>query len=79
MMDKLCGWTNETWGKWLITGTLVVVGGTHFGYLSGVPAMSLPLVGNVGNLMGIVALGAGACMLVNLLPAMGSSDAEATE
>ena len=63
MMETLCGWTNETWGKALIAGTLIVVGGSHFGYFSTIPSMSLPLVGNVGNLMGIAALVGGVCML----------------
>ena len=62
MIGQLCGWTNETWGKGLIAATLVVVGGTHFGWLSGVADRSMPVVGNVGNLMGIVAVVGGVCM-----------------
>ena len=75
MMETLCGWTNATWGKWLIAGTLIVVGGSHFGYLSTIPSWSLPVVGNVGNLMGIVAVVGGVCMIgACCLP--GSSDTE---
>ena len=74
MIETLCGWTNETWGKYLIAGTLIVVGGTHFGYLSTIPARSLPLVGNVGNLMGVVSLVAGACMVGACCLPMSTSD-----
>ena len=74
MMNKLCGWTNDTWGKYLIAGTLIVVGGTHFGYLSSIPQISLPLVGNVGNLMGIVALASGLCMVSACCLPMSKSD-----
>jgi len=68
MMETLCGWTNETWGKWLIAGTLIVVGGSHFGYLSMIPSMSVPVFGNVGNLMGIVAVVGGVCMVLGAFP-----------
>ena len=63
MIDKLCGWTNERWGKGLIAGTLLVVGATHFGWLSGVSDPSVPVFGNVGNVMGIVAVIGGVCLM----------------
>ena len=62
MMNRLCEWTTSNWGQGLIAGTLIVVGATHFGWLSGVADYSLPVVGNVGNLMGIVAVVGGACL-----------------
>jgi len=62
MINRLCGWTTDTWGQGLIAGTLVVVGATHFGWMSGVSDTALPVVGNVGNLMGIVAVFGGVCM-----------------
>jgi len=63
MIDTICGWTNETWGKGLIAGTLIIVGATHFGWLSGVADTSVPVFGNVGNVMGWVAIIGGACLL----------------
>lgn len=62
MMNRLCEWTTSNWGQGLIAGTLIVVGATHFGWLSGVADYSLPLIGNVGNLMGVVAVVGGACL-----------------
>ena len=63
IVDTLCGWTDTTWGKGLVAGTLVIVGATHFGWLSGIASTSLPVFGNVGNLMGTVAVVGGVCML----------------
>lgn len=64
MFGKLCDWTTTNWGQGLIAGTLIVVGASHFGYLSGIADTSLPLVGSVGNLIGIVAVVGGACLLM---------------
>lgn len=63
MIGDLCSWTDTTWGTGLIAGTLIVVGASHWGYLSGVPSISLPIIGNVGNLMGVVSVVGGVCLL----------------
>lgn len=65
MIDRLCGWTESTLGKGLIAGTLILVGASHFGWFTGVSSMSLPVIGTVGNLMGIVAVVGGACLLTS--------------
>ena len=53
MFGKLCDWTTTNWGQGLIAGTLIVVGASHFGWLSGIADTSLPVIGSVGNLMGV--------------------------
>ena len=63
MMNRLCEWTTTNWGQGLIAGTLIVVGASHWGWLSGVTEYSLPLIGNVGNLIGVVAVVGGACLM----------------
>jgi len=63
IVNTLCGWTETTWGKSLVAGTLIIVGATHFGWLTGIAATSLPVVGDVGNLMGIIAVVGGVCMI----------------
>ena len=63
MMDKLCGWTETGLGKGVIAGTLIVVGLSHWGMLTGITDMSLPVVGSVGNLLGMTAVVSGVCLL----------------
>lgn len=62
-MDKLCGWTETGLGKGVIAGTLIVVGLSHWGMLTGITDMSLPVVGSVQRLLSVAAVVGGVCLL----------------
>ena len=64
-IKKVCSMTQTDKGQVVVGASVLLLGAAHFGKASGITSMSLPIVGSVGNVAGLVGVVVGSCILIN--------------
>lgn len=64
-IKDICKRTETPMGQIVVGASVLLLGAAHFGKASGITSMSLPLVGSVGNVAGLVGVVVGSCILLN--------------
>ena len=64
-IKKVCSMTQTSNGQIVVGSAVLLLGAAHFGKASGITDISLPLVGSLGNVAGLVGVVVGSCILLN--------------
>lgn len=65
MIKDVCKQTETPTGQIVVGASVLLLGLGQFGMASGITDMSLPVIGSVGKLAGVIGVVVGTCVLIN--------------
>ena len=65
MIKDVCKRTETPTGQIVVGASVLLLGLGQFGMASGITDMSVPVIGSVGKLAGVIGVVVGTCVLIN--------------
>ena len=65
MIKDVCKQTETPTGQIVVGASVLLLGLGQFGMASGITDMSVPVIGSVGKLAGVIGVVVGTCVLIN--------------
>ena len=65
MIKDVCKQTETPTGQIVVGASVLLLGLGKFGMASGITDMSVPVIGSVGKLAGVIGVVVGTCVLIN--------------